>query len=467
MAKYYDELFQLCGFEDEELNQERSRIEKVLSRLGMGPADMERAEIWTSQNHDVELIGIRKILRLWLKELLDLVLAKEEGRKLVYYGFPTIAGPAGTIAAASDEVLATCPDAVLCHTMGQIFNNLGPVLEAGEENGLPPGHGLCSLQQVRLGGMVKGIIPVPDMALTSSYYCDMGSKNDELLHEMYGHPAVYVDGSMDSRWGDFPEFLPERVEFLGREIEKVFTGAKEILGVEITDQARSEGAARNRDIMGALRELVELMTGTDPQPLSIVDLEMARRLTIGSASQRILAEGPQAINLLNQGVRERIERGFGIVEQGAPQVMIYLSHFSDPSIVRMMENCGLAVNQTFLAAVTSKYRRGTPFISGEILATEEMARGNFHGNYGVVTRAAEVIKDSGVDGVIWNYLHNCRPISQPAFLVKKYVEEESGIPVLTLEFDLADSRTYSAGALRTRVETFAEILRARKAAIKV
>ncbi len=63
---YFDELFKLCGFEDDELEQERSRIEKVLARLGMGPADIERSERWVRQNHEIELIGLRKILRLWL-----------------------------------------------------------------------------------------------------------------------------------------------------------------------------------------------------------------------------------------------------------------------------------------------------------------------------------------------------------------------------------------------------------------
>ena len=462
MAEFYENLLKLCGFEYDEIKSERPRVEKVFQRLGVGPGDMEQSEAWVRQNHDVELLGVRKILRLWLKELFDLVLAKEEGRKLVYYGFPTIAGPAGTIAAASDEVFATCPDAVLCHTMGQIFNNLGPVLEAGEENGLPPGHGLCSLQQVRLGGMVLGIIPVPDLALGSSYFCDMGSKNDELLHERFGHPAVYVDGSMDSRWGEFPGYLPERVDFLGGQIEKVFTKVREVLGVEITEKARAEGASRNRDLMGALRELVELMIEADPQPISIADVEMARRLTVGSSSRRILVEGPQAIALLSQEVRERIDRGIGVVEKGAPRVMILLSHFSDPGIVRMMESCGLSIPQTYLAAMTSKYRRETPFISGEILAKEELVRGSFHGAYGVVTRVAEIAREANIDGIIWNYLYNCRPISLPAYLVKRIVEKETGIPVLALEFDLSDNRTYSAGALRTRVETFAEMLRARK-----
>ena len=315
--------------------------------------------------------------------------------------------------------------------------------------------------------MAKGIIPVPDLALTSSYYCDMGSKTDELLHEKYGHPAVYVDGSMDSRWGEFPNYLPERVDFLGRQIEKIFVKVKEVLGVEVTDEARQEGASRGREINGALSELSGLMKSADPQPVSILAVEMARRLTIGSSSRRILLEGPQAIALLNQEVKERIDKGTGVIEKGAPRVMIFLSHFSDPSIMRMIEDCGLSIPVTFLTELSAKYRKAMPFISGELLAQSEMARGSFHGNYGVIVRASEVIQEAGIDGVIWNYLFNCRPIGQPAYMLKRFVEKETGVPVLPLEFDLADSRTYSAGALRTRVETFTEMLRARKAVATV
>jgi len=69
-----------------------------------------------------------------------------------------------------------------------------------------------------------------------------------------------------------------------------------------------------------------------------------------------------------------------------------------------------------------------------------------------------------VDGVIWNYIFNCRPLAILSHLLKQYIEKEYGIPVLALEMDMYDSRSYSASALRTRVETFAELMRSNKAA---
>ena len=47
-------------------------------------------------------------------------------------------------------------------------------------------------------------------------------------------------------------------------------------------------------------------------------------------------------------------------------------------------------------------------------------------------------------------------------MAKKVMKEELGIPVLALEGDCYDTRNYSAGQLRTRIETFADMLRSIK-----
>ena len=128
MGNYYDRLFKLCGFEYEEIEMERPRIEASFEILGISPEDMETADSWVRQNHDISLEGVRKLLGAWLKELIDLVLAREEGKKIVYYGFPAILGPGLILTASSEDVFVSAPDMVLDHTMGQIFNKLDPIL---------------------------------------------------------------------------------------------------------------------------------------------------------------------------------------------------------------------------------------------------------------------------------------------------------------------------------------------------
>ena len=114
----------------------------------------------------------------------------------------------------------------------------------------------------------------------------------------------------------------------------------------------------------------------------------------------------------------------------------------------------------------AKFRKTPPIISGDIVAQAEMEVGIFDGSYGFIKRIAEAIQESDIDGFIWNYLFNCHPLTLMSHLLKQFVEKETGIPVLSLESDLVDNRTYSTEAQRTKVETFAEMLRARKASAR-
>jgi len=433
--------------------------------LQIGPEDMEPAQRCVRQNHDVELEGVRKLLGAWLKELIDLILAKDEGKKVVYFGFPAITRPGILIASASEEIYCACPDTILCYTMGQIFNKLTPILEAGEQNGLPPGHALCSLWQIKVGALAKGIIPAPDMAMASSYYCDMGSKADDLLHEIYGTPIVYVDGSMDSAWGEYPDFSPQRVMFLGAELNQLFEEVKNIVGVEVTPDAWQKAAPVIRQYYGGIGQLTELIKA-DPVP--IYGAETALATILGAAcTGRGITEGSRAINILIEEVKKRVDAGVGVVEKGAPRVMVFVGNFSDASIMRMIENAGLAVPQTFFTVPPPKAKASASYTTvGEIMAESEMRGGLYHSSYGAVKRTEVALKYSNLDGVIYNYPFNCRPAALMSHILKKWVEENSGIPALSLESDLYDSRYYSAAAMRTRVETFADMLRLRKASAR-
>ncbi len=462
MVQYYDALLSLCGFEAFEIENERPRVERAFARLGIGPGDMGTADAWVRQNHDVSLTGVRKLLGAWLKELIDLVLAKEEGRKVVYFGFPAMLGPGLLISASSGDVHVSAPDMVLCHTMGQIFNKLTPVIEAGEANGLPAGHALCSLWQIKIGAVSRGIIPVPDMALASSYFCDMGSKADDFVTARFGTPVAYIDGVMDSGWGEYPGFLPERVEYLGGQINQAIEKAETVLGIRTEFDAWVKVREVGRQFVSRLQKLIDLMKA-DPVPVSLTAIELLEALS-GASTGRGIREGVRAMDILIQELGERVKKGVGATKKGAPRIMVSFGHMSDPSITRLYEEAGLAVPLTLVlnaiagspAEPEANYQ--TP---GEMVAAHELAGGFFHSTYGITKRMEDAFEVMTLDGFIANYIFCCRPSAIQSHITKKYLEEKTGVPVLSLEQDIYDSRAYSADSMRTKVEAFAEMLRSK------
>ena len=143
----YTELFKLCGFEREEIEKQRPRIDKAFKILEIGAKDIEVAEKRLPQQLDLSLEGIRKVLRLWLLELLDLVLAKEEDRKTIYFTAPNV--PFEPMEAvryaavqAGKDVYVGDPAFLEATVMGLLFDRHDAIVEVGEAT-LPPGNGHC------------------------------------------------------------------------------------------------------------------------------------------------------------------------------------------------------------------------------------------------------------------------------------------------------------------------------------
>jgi hypothetical protein len=145
--------------------------------------------------------------------------------------------------------------------------------------------------------------------------------------------------------------------------------------------------------------------------------------------------------------------------------MMGVGHTADPRVTRLVEDAGLAVPLTGVLAWVGGplvKPKGTYTTPGEVMADYEMAAANFHGTDAMIKRFEENVKAVKLDGFIVNYPFNCRPAALTSHNQKKYLEEKTGLPVLSLEEDNFDSRSYSAASLRIKVETFADMLKAKK-----
>jgi benzoyl-CoA reductase/2-hydroxyglutaryl-CoA dehydratase subunit BcrC/BadD/HgdB len=462
---YYTEFLKLCEFTDAELENQKQRIERAFDLLELGPNDLEKAEARVRDTFDIKLLGIRKMLGIWMKEAFDLVLAKEEGKTVIYYGFPPFQYIGMAIKAgvkSGDDVYVGCPEIILCNVLGQIFDKINPVLEVGEANGLPPGHALCSLLQIRVGLLEKGMVPIPDFSIATSYLCDTMPKVEEFMQRKYGYPVAYLDNCLDAPWGTYPEYDTETARYLGAHLNNLFAELKEKLGIDVNEETWAKARLVAGDGYNAIGRMNELLTA-EPVPLGVVDAQWMFVLTT-ACTGAAMKEGPAAMHILNDELEERVKNGIGILPKGSPRVLVFFNSQSDASINRLVTKVGLQVPHRMLSmAAVTKTPEPIPFDTlGEKRAEAAMFNGIYHSTGGWIKRNVDALKDANVDGIIMSYPFSCRPIAMFSQIQKAEIEKATGLPVLMVEMDIYDNRNFSKEGILTRLEAFAEMLKAKK-----
>jgi len=460
---YYTDLLKLCGWEEDRIALEKPRLDEAFVILGLGPEEMKTAEGRVRDGYDIDLMGVRKALGVWIGGLVDVVLSRKEGKKVVYYSFPPLGGLGGRISAiGKGEILCVCPEFILDIALGAIFDRIDPILETGEERALPPGRALCAMNKIRVGAIEKGIIPVPDLLLASSFYCDQGGQTDEWLREVYDIPWVVMDNVMDSSWDEFPNLTPERISYMAAEIEDGWTEAAEILGRKPDEGDWGEYADLYKRFVAAITR-TNIAMRADPPPVSQSNLQLVRFLRNATGYDRF-PDAIEAIEWLARELEERVRNGTGPLPKGSPRVTSFLIPQRDQSVAHLIEKAGIAIPVTFLSydAYTGMLDPA-PATIAEKSARTELSRGLYHSTAAILYWIEKAVEDFNLDGVLWTQPIHCRPMASSGFLLKKAIEEKLGIPVIILEVDWYDNRVISGETMRTKIETFGHLLAAKKA----
>jgi len=456
----YSELLKLCGFEPEEVEKERLRIDRAFEIWGITAEDIKQAEERIKRYFDLELIGMRKIRGIWLKEFVDMTLAKEEGKKVVYSSFPPIAQITGAMSVMSDEVYCSVPEPIILTVMGQYFGKLRPILEQAEKSWLPPGQAHCPFLQARLAAILGGMIPMPDLLTAVGVTCDQAGKTDDLMGYLKGIPVVHVDSCTDDAGGYWPYPDPRRVRYLAQELRNVAKVFQQVIGLEFTEETIDRGNREYSSLKSMFDKIQELRARADPLPMSEKDWVNIFDV-ISACARRVVIEGPDALNILFKELKKRKERGIGVLEKGVPRVVNLFAHSSDPAVSEVLEKAGLA--SAINAGAPSSLALPSEYESiWEQIADKNLRTGARSSAAALVTQLKDHCREWNVDGMIIAALVKCRVTNIHPRKAKEVIEKELGIPVLAIEFDNLDSREYTAEHLRTRVEPFAEMLKDRK-----
>jgi benzoyl-CoA reductase/2-hydroxyglutaryl-CoA dehydratase subunit BcrC/BadD/HgdB len=457
------DLLKLCGFDEQEIKSELPRVEKAFRRLGITTEDIELGKQRLNKYYDIELEGVRKMFRLILRELVGAVLAKEEGKKKLIYGFM-----AGQIVPIGSAVVSKSPEVCSVHhswafhiIVGCVFGKIVPVIEEAEKRWLKAGlvaH--CANVKTILGPIASGLFPKPDLLVTAGTLCETSSKTLDLMQEVYGIPVSYVDSCQDREFKEYPDATERSAALLATSIRRLVARVQEIVGFEITDDELWEAMNARDRLSAAMDKLKDLVASCDPLPLNPSEENIWMCLNSLTLNSDGIAEAIDAVNALHAEVQERVNKGVGVVEKGAPRVLAILpAGQTDPRLEMLACEVGIAIAglDTRLSVPHVK-RAEDPYV--------ELAHRSLNGSLStVLARRIPLIiegcKKLKVDGLLDRFHVGCRAIAADPILIKDAVEKELGIPVMSLEWENFDPRAYNHEEFKRRLEVFKAMMLAR------
>jgi benzoyl-CoA reductase/2-hydroxyglutaryl-CoA dehydratase subunit BcrC/BadD/HgdB len=453
------ELLRLCGLEAREAESQLPRIERAFRKLGITAPDIERGKQRLSKYYDIKLKGVRRLLRLGVLELVNSVLSREEGKTRVVYGFmaPCFSIFSSALVSASKGVFAAHQTWAFQFVVGCIFDKMVPVLEAAEEKWLKAGvvaH--CSNVKSLVGLFALNLIPKPDLLITSGYLCETAPKTIDLLHELYGIPVCCYDTCQDREFNNYSTATERAISLATKSLRRLIAKVQEVVGFEVTDDMLQEvidARRRLNDAVGRLRELIE---SSDPLPLSSTHDTLLMALNSLTLSIDGLSEATEAINTLYEELQERVSKGVGVVEKGAPRILAILpSHHTDPRLEYLVGEMGMAI-------VTSDPSFNVPYEGVVKDPYVEMALYLQQSLFTTLSRRVPLIiegcKRLNIDGVLNRFHVGCRTVAGDALIIDDAVRKELKIPVLLLEWENFDPRVYNHDEYKSRLEALKTML---------
>jgi hypothetical protein len=460
------ELLKKCGFEGDEIESELPRVQKVFDRLGITAEDIERGKQRLSKYYDMKLQGVRKALGLCMREMVNMVLAREDDKRKILYDFmsPGFDALATALVSKSKDIFVANIAAPLQFVLGCIFNKMDPILEAAEQRWLKAGKVYhCGNVKTLVGLLDLDLIPKPDLLVTSGQLCDTAPKTIDLIQELYGIPTWCYDSCQDREFKDYPD-AKRVIELWAKSTRRLVLKIQEVVGFEITDEMLLESIHARDELGNTFRGLQNLKETSDPLPISATHEMLWHCVNMLPHSRLDLKKVATALNTTYEELTKRVEKGEGALEKGAPRVLSLLPpHFADPRWEHLPHELGIAVVSTEAGfyPLHGKHTLDTgeekPEDPYELIGSglQSSLAQSLSGRIAIIS---EVCKRLKLDGILGRYHVGCRINIPDTFFMRDTIPRQLGIPVLLLEWEGFDPRFLNEEQYERRLGLFKDVL---------
>lgn len=316
---------------------------------------------------------------------------------------------------------------------------------------------LCSYARTDIGSILTGITPVgriskPDLLVCCTNICQTVLYWYHVLADHFKVPLVVIDTPFI-----YDEVKDHAVNFVIKQLEYAIETAERVAGRSMNDARFRETAKYTKEATTLWNEIIQCCKHR-PSPISAFDefffmapiVDMRGEATTVKFYEKLLSE-----------VQQRIKDGVGAVTNEKHRLLWdnlpIWSHVRELA-EKLAENGYCIVTSTY----TNAWGELAPLIKVE-RGLESMARAYLHV---ILNRSAghklkimkEMVDEYSLDGVILHNNRSCKPYSLGQIDQRERLMNEHGVPTLLLEADHNDTRSYSLDNLKSRLDTFMEMM---------
>jgi benzoyl-CoA reductase subunit B len=328
----------------------------------------------------------------------------------------------------------------------------------------------CDIGMLRSGNLspTGTRLPKPDLLLLSYTGCYTFMKWFELLREHYDCPTVFLqipyqgDGTL----------APEHRQYVVEQLKSEVIPALE----KISRRKYDEEKVRHYLGLAAQAEddLVAVLHSAKKKP-SPIDAYFGAVYYVGPifSAFRGTEEGALYYRELRKEVEERVARGEGpvtpsgtltdqkyrLVVEGPPNWTSFREFWQ-----MFTDEQAVVVASTY-SKVGGVYDFGFRHDPGDPLGTMADYCGGCYTNLnlpGRIEMLERYIRDYEADGFLINSIKSCNSFSAGQLMMLREVEKRTGLPGAFVESDLVDPRYFSAANIRNRLESYLQMISARR-----
>lgn len=305
------------------------------------------------------------------------------------------------------------------------------------------------------GGPIGGL-PKPDMLICCNNICGTVLKWYEVQARFYNVPLFILDTPICHTG-----YSPEIAKYVRTQVDEYIAFLETITKKRLDRDKMNEVGKLSLEGQRLWQKVLNT-TAHKPSPMSAFDAFFFLALIVTLRGTKIPVDFyKELIEEMEQRIKDGIssvpDEKYRLLWDNLPvwyQLKWLSKKFSDHNA------CLVADTYTSAWCGTIKYIDENNFLDSMAEAYTRI-----YLNIGVDEMAdgvLDMIRFYDVDGFVMHSNRSCKPYSFGQMDIMKIVREKAGIPVLMIEADMTDPRSFSLSQVETRIDAFMEIIKQRR-----